>query len=450
MEPMRVESMRADVPRDLLASLRRLSDGELAEQAKSVAGRERDLTALLVAHVAELDTRDVHLRAGYPSLFCYCRDVLALSEHEAYNRIEVARAARRHPVILALLAGGSVNLTTVRLLRPHLTPENHQRVLESACGKKKAQVEEIVARISPRLDVPAFVRKLPGPRPDPTPAAKPAFGGEVAAMTPVAPLPAEGPNPPPSPGPPLPRPRPSGEVAPLSPDRYRLQLTIGGSTLEKLRLAKDMLRHVIPWGDDAAILERALSALLAELARTRFAASESPRPARGTAPGSRYIPAEVKRAVWVRDLGRCAYVGTNGRRCGERAFVEFHHVRPYAAGGKPAVENIQLRCRSHNVYESRLFFDRRPSADGACVAEESAEPRNLCQPAPHGTELVPERMAVVPGGCGETGGTAPADTATAGGAGAPRAPGAAARREGDTLRRQATAEPYRDLDLPAP
>jgi hypothetical protein len=168
--------------------------------------------------------------------------------------------------------------------------------------------------------------------------------------------------------------QPSGEVTPLAPDRYRLQCTIDGATLEKLRLAKDMLRHAIPSGDDAAILDRAFTALLADLARSRFAAVDNPQPPRAPAPGSRHVPAEVKRAVWVRDLGRCAFVGTDGRRCNERAFVEFHHVRPYAAGGEATVENIQLRCRRHNDYEARAFFDRGPGADGGSVLREPRAP----------------------------------------------------------------------------
>jgi hypothetical protein len=147
--------------RELLESLRRLSDDELVARLKSLAARERRATALVVAHLAELDARDLHLRAGCPSLFIYCRDVLALSEHEAYNRMEVARTGRRFPVVFDLLAEGSVNLTTVRLLGPHLTAENHAKVLEAARGKRKSEVEEIVARLAPRLDVPPSVRKLP-------------------------------------------------------------------------------------------------------------------------------------------------------------------------------------------------------------------------------------------------------------------------------------------------
>jgi 5-methylcytosine-specific restriction endonuclease McrA len=76
------------------------------------------------------------------------------------------------------------------------------------------------------------------------------------------------------------------------------------------------------------------------------------REARGVATTSRHIPAAVRRAVWARDEGRCAFIGSRGR-CTERGFLEFHHVLPFADGGAAVVENIQLRCRAHNQYESK-------------------------------------------------------------------------------------------------
>ncbi len=404
-----------EVRQRLLASLRRLSDEELVARLKGLAARERRATALLVAHLAELDTRDVYLRAGYSSLFSYCRDVLALSEHEAYNRIEVARTARRFPVVLDLLSAGEVNLTTVRLLGPHLTPENHRGVLESARGKGKADIEEIVARLSPRADVTASVRKLPGPKPESRPVvtlekpseveptAPAAASADSAKAGPLAPssnplaaaagplaaaagplttvmrsLVAPGPQAEVAPAPSA-HPRRSAEVTLLSPGRFKYQLTIGSTTLEKLRLAKDMLRHALPSGDDEAVLDRALTALLTDLARKKFGADRTTRSAgketgssrnaapgtgRGGSPDSRQVPVAVKRTVWVRDLGRCTFLGTDSHRCGERAFVEFHHVRPYAVGGRPTVDNIQLRCRRHNGYKARQYFAREPIGDG--------------------------------------------------------------------------------------
>ncbi len=77
----------------------------------------------------------------------------------------------------------------------------------------------------------------------------------------------------------------------------------------------------------------------------------------------------MKRAVWVRDLGRCAYIGPSGHRCSERRFVEFHHVDPYALGGEATVDKIELRCRRHNDCEGRLYFGKRRRDDTGAVRE---------------------------------------------------------------------------------
>ncbi len=348
------------MPNELLASLRYLSDLDLVARLKAFTFREREATAQIVAHLAELDTRDFHLREGYPSLFVYCRDALDFSEHEAYNRIVAARAARGFPVILDLLAQGALNLTTVRLLAPHLTPANHPEVLDSARGKRKPEVEELVARLAPRPDVGPTIRKLPAPAPH-LPGGAARSGGRPGILVPD-----------PSVSDPSLTPPAGTAVTPLSPERYRLQCTIGGDTLEKLRLAKDMLRGAIPSGDEAAILDQALTALLSDLARRKCAVTDRPRSSPRTATESRHIPAEVRRAVWQRDHARCAFVGTGGQHCRERAFLEFHHVQPYAVGGEATVANIQLRCRGHNVHEARVYFGpARAYVGGGFVGDEA-------------------------------------------------------------------------------
>ena len=144
-------------------------------------------------------------------------------------------------------------------------------------------------------------------------------------------------------------------MRPLAPERYKVQFTVSRETYDKLRRVQDLLRHTLPSGDPAAIFDRALTRLLDELARTRLAATSRPRAQRPPAPESRHMPAAVKREVWRRDAGRCAFVGTSGR-CTETGFLEFHHVVPYAAGGQAIIENIELRCRAHNAYESAQYF----------------------------------------------------------------------------------------------
>ena len=81
-------------------------------------------------------------------------------------------------------------------------------------------------------------------------------------------------------------------VAPLATDRYEIRFTASAETCEKLRLAQDMLRHAVPTGDTAQIIDRALTVLIDDLARKKFAATDQPRASRGAAPGSRYVAAK--------------------------------------------------------------------------------------------------------------------------------------------------------------
>jgi hypothetical protein len=322
---------------DLLTTAARLSNRDLLARLKTLAGRERSATVELIAHLAELDRRKLHREQGYGSLFSYCRDALRLSEHAIFNRIAAARASRAFPVILDLLAEGAVNLSTVRLLAPHLTQENHKGLLQEARGRRKREIEVMVARLAPQPDVPTSVRKQPTPAP-PVPGLTLVTEPPVALVAPVVP--------------PLRRP----VVAPLTPERYRIQFTVGRETQQKLRHVQDLLRREIPDGDPGAIFDRALTLLLEDVARKKVAATTNPRPSRGTDPRSRHIPSEVKRKVWLRDHGQCAYVSSAGRRCRERAFLEFHHLEAYARGGESTVDNISLRCREHNAYEAELVF----------------------------------------------------------------------------------------------
>lgn len=106
----------------LLSSMAQVSDHELLARVKQLAMREREVTTVLIAHLAELDGRRLYLAEGHSSLIVYCTQVLHLSEHAAYGRIAAARAARKFPVILEMLCEGSANLSTVCLLAPTSSP----------------------------------------------------------------------------------------------------------------------------------------------------------------------------------------------------------------------------------------------------------------------------------------------------------------------------------------
>jgi hypothetical protein len=334
-------------------ALTQLSDAQLLVEVEQLAGRERAATAQLIASLAEIETRGLYRGLGFSSMFSYCTEHLHLSEHATCNRLEVARAARKWPVILDLIANGSVTLTAVRLLAPSLTRENHAAVLAAARHKSKREVQELIARLRPAPDVAATVRKLPAPKSltpaAPTPsliaradAAEDASAARdsIAGARPVGM--ATGATP-----------RPS--LTPLAPERYRIEFTISRETRDTLRRVQDLLGRSVPAGDPSVVFDRALSLLLADLEKRRFAQTDRPQAPRPGDPASRYIPAAVRRDVWARDGGRCAFVGSAGR-CAATRFLEFHHLVPYADGGPTVAANLQMRCRVHNAYEAELHF----------------------------------------------------------------------------------------------
>src|SRR5262249_24942987 len=139
-------------------------------------------------------------------------------------------------------------------------------------------------------------------------------------------------------------------------DRYRVTVTVSGETCELLELGQDLLRHAVPSGDPADVVARALRLLVEDLVKRKFALTDRPHTSPRAVRDLQEPTAEVKRAVYVRDRGRCAFVGSHGHGCGERGFLEFHHVIPRAAGGLATVDNISLRCRAHNACEVDLFF----------------------------------------------------------------------------------------------
>ena len=357
-----------------------LSDHELVAETKRLAFEERRATAALIRSLMELDARRLYLAENCASLFKYCTDVLHLSEDAAYNRMEVARAARRLPAILDALEDGALTLTSARRLAPHLTEDNCAHVLAAAKFKSKGAIEELIATLAPQPDVKAVLRKLPQPAHPKPSATSPAVAPPESA--PVQPAVAQKPSAPPA---------TRGLVQPLAPERFKIQFTIGAETRDKLKEVQDLLRHSVRDGDLAEIFDRALTLLLKDARRQRFADTERPRAGRELLPDSRHVPAAIQRFVWTRDQGRCTFVGPNGR-CTETSLLQFHHKDPFAMGGAPTSENIYLRCSAHNRYEAELFFavtypgivrETRPDWPASEFSSRNENDRRAARPPSH-------------------------------------------------------------------
>jgi 5-methylcytosine-specific restriction endonuclease McrA len=335
--------------------LKSISDDELLRRLSELLQNSRRVEAELIAHMAEVDARRLYApRAS--SLFTYCTEILHMAEHEAYLRIKAARASREHPVLLEMLADGRLHLSGIVVLRPHLTEANREMLLGRAVHKTRRQIEELVAELHPKPDVPPTIRKVPERRektqptqteeqvPEPVPQESEPLPmtpdtGEKAAAPPV---------------PPATRP---AVVEPLSKATYKIQFTASAALCDKL----EQLQALMSLPGNSAGKTKDPKKNLEET---------------DTSPSSRYIPAPVRRAVCERDENRCAFVDTTGRRCTETKRLEFHHLKPYGQGGDHGVANIELRCRTHNLYEAERDYGKevmdRYRSSGSRVSEPAA------------------------------------------------------------------------------
>jgi hypothetical protein len=327
--------------------LRALSDDELLRRLGALLEQSRRTECELVAHIGEVDARRLYAREACDSMFVYCTEVLHLSEHEAYLRIAAARAAREHPMLLAMLGDGRLHLSGMAKLAPHLTLANRERLLERATHKSKRQIEVLVADLAPRPDVPTSIRKLPDRSAGTSATAAATASSEGRELGPdrVLAMP-----------PAVDKGTASGRatVEPLGAGRYKVQLTASAAFCEKLERLKTLMMSSVPDGDLARVLETAVTEALDRREARRFAKVKTPRKTLAhadTVPSaSRYLPAPVRRISHASDDGRCRFVGAGGRRCGSDRRVEFHHVVPWARGGDRSPGNIRLMCRTHNAY----------------------------------------------------------------------------------------------------
>ncbi len=314
-----------------------LTDEELEARLQEALGQERDRLADFLEHLVEFDDRRLGHRRAYGSTFDYCTRKLALSQDEAYKRIQVMRAAKSHRRLLEMIRSGTLSLTAAVRIAPHLN--DRPDLMAWAIGKSTRDIEIRVATLSKvaarAREIVEFVSApVPGQGPASTLGVSSAAPGNSFVLNADA----------------------TCSDAPAAGDwEVRLHFTANKRLFEKLERAKDLSRHRRPDGTIEEIVEDALDALLVDIDR---GLKERPAPEREVLPRRRRIPEWVKDAVWKRDGGKCAYEA-DGRRCESTAWLEYDHVEAFARGGPsddPA--NVRLLCRAHNQLVAQPSIDK--------------------------------------------------------------------------------------------
>jgi hypothetical protein len=314
------------------ASLRTLSSDELASRMQRLASAERATLLDFLLHLGEVDRRKLFAERGHSSLFVYLTDELRLAKACAYRRCVAARLLDRFPAIAPYLRDGRLCLTTLVELRDVLDDDNHADLLARAAGRTEDQVRELVAGLRAQAAPPDLLSAIAPPR-----------------------VPAIEPPPPAAAPPPFPPPAPPPRLSPINEELRVLRMTVGREFIAELEQVRNALGHVVPDGHLEKIIRHCFRVTLDAVRKRRRGGDRRGTP-RAVDPSSRTIPAEVRRAVWDRDGGACAFVAAGGKRCGSTRRLELHHLVPHARGGASTIDNLSLRCSTHNLYHAELDF----------------------------------------------------------------------------------------------
>ena len=304
-----------------------MSFADIIASTQNLVRAERELIADLIRHLMVIEARKIHELEGYSSLYAYCTQALGLSHNKACKRVAAAKIALFFPELLDRIEKGELSVSILALLVPKLTQANYDVIMTGIEGRSKREVELFLSTVT--------------------------FDGIILSDNPKV------------------------EVKILCPKKV----------YEKLERAKDILApEGQTWAD---VLDHALEAFLdkhdplrkAERAQNRAEATaaegvevqakasettdliptgevqfEAERVIPGERKRSRYIPQDIRHAVYLRDEGCCTYVSPEGHRCQGKRFLEFDHRQPWALGGEHSVENLRLLCRTHNAFYARKMM----------------------------------------------------------------------------------------------
>jgi hypothetical protein len=312
---------------EVLIMLDHLDDAAVEQKLMQLAHAERVIGADIISHLVEVQQRKLYAKAGYESLFMYCRIKLGFSRSTAYRRKAVVEKAVVFPEMIERLRDGRLQLCAAAAITTFLDVETAGELLEAVVGMSHADVETYLTKTWRPKSAAAKVVVTPCSNVETLKLGQPADVVETKT----------------------PEPAKRTVIKPLTETACRVSVTLNDKTLASLKRAKEILGNK----SDDDILSQALDLLLAKIAPERRHARRE-----GTKVNARSRRGSQSTRDQVMTAGncQCAYVAADGTRCRARTFLEIDHIKPWGLGGISTPENLRPMCRTHNQLLARQAF----------------------------------------------------------------------------------------------
>lgn len=306
----------------------------------SLVKEERRITNLIIQNLQKVQDTKLFLHMGYSSMFEYCTRALGYSESCAYRRISAVKICREISEVKDKLDSGSLNLTTVSMAQSffltaakELTVKNNKNYVLTKETKTEilAQIENCTKRQA-ELVLCAEAEKL-----------------GVSKPRSQAP-----------------------EVQFITSDVALLHLRVKKNTIQKLDHIKMLRSHKNPNMSYSEAIEDMCQYMLTKIdphqrpqagaaqqnsnKKTQITTIEKSQSQSKSKSPSRYIPANTRNTIWLRDLGQCTYKNPNtNMRCNSKHLLQLDHIQPLFLGGNNTPQNLRLLCFSHHKMRNAEF-----------------------------------------------------------------------------------------------
>ena len=304
---------------------------QIVEKLKLLVSSERKITAEIIEHIQEIESKKIHVQMGYSTLFSFLTEHIGYSAASAQRRIEAARLLNSVPEVKKDIQSGSLNLSQVALVAQsirqkqrempnvQIKAQDKKELLESIKNQNLESSQKIISQTLD-LAIKAYDRKTV--QKDESVRLEVTFTKEqMEEFIKVKSL--------------ISHINPSATVAEVF--EY---------------LAKDYLRRKDPMQDATKKGGQIKTVSVAELKSVteHNVVSEAEMKIEALVkPARKRIPFSLKRVVWTRDRGQCQHFNiTTGKKCGSPYLLEIDHIKRVRNGGDNDSNNLRLLCHSHN------------------------------------------------------------------------------------------------------
>ncbi len=316
-----------------------ISNEELNLRLEKIARTERKITHIILLHINEVDSRGLHLKMGFESLYSYLVKALHYSESAAYRRIQAARLLRTVPEVAEKIESGTLNLSQLTQVQKCLKEEKKkgmtvtsQKITEVLVAMERKNTSESEKILASEFGHVPKIQEITKPQRD---------------------------------------------------DSVRMEITLTREQFECLKQAQALLSHQCPDGSWAEVLTQLAKKFnqsrMGKTAHPEIRQNDESRedgtvkvaqsntaskkfdPAQSEAiPKNRsepYRPAisiKTKRYLLTKAHHTCEYVDASTRRkCSAKHRLEVDHVKPLALGGTHEIENLRILCQAHNQWAAK-------------------------------------------------------------------------------------------------